>query len=135
MRKIMEFEEALLMLPQEKFPMHHLIHGGMYARSMTLKKGSVITGAKAKLPSILIVSGDVLVYVGNDAKRLVGYNVLSGSAGRKQAFVALEDTELTAIFRSEAKSVEEAEEEFTDDHERLGSRKNPEDNVVQITEE
>jgi hypothetical protein len=54
---------------------------------------------------------------------LVGYNVIQASAGRKQIYVTREETAITMIFPSNAKTVEEAEEEFTDEAEMLLSRR------------
>ena len=81
-----------------------------------------MTGALIKLATTVILSGDVSVFNGEVAERMTGYNVITGSAGRKQAFHAHEDTHITMIFPTKAKTVQQAEEEFTDEHDRLMSR-------------
>jgi hypothetical protein len=64
-----------------------------------------------------------------------GYAVLPASAGRKQAFVAQADTRLTMVFPTSAKTVEQAEREFTDEIYLLGSRHGAAANHVVITGE
>ncbi len=71
----------------------------------------------------MIISGDVLAYTAEGAQRISGYHVLRGEAGRKQAFLAVEDTHMTMIFPTTATCVEQAEDEFTDEAERLFSRR------------
>jgi hypothetical protein len=75
----------------------------------------------------------VCVTVGDQTRELAGYHVIAASKGRKQAFFALEDTHLTMLFPTRASSIEEAEREFTDEFDRLMSRRN--DNRAVITGE
>ena len=112
---------SLLHCEQVEFPTSHLLHGGMYARTLTMQAGSVLTGALLKVPTTLIVSGDCMVFIGTEVIELHGYNVLPGSAGRKQVFVALTDLAMTMQFPTKAKTVAEAEREFTDEYEMLMS--------------
>lgn len=102
-----------------EFPTEHLIHGGMYARTLHMKAGTYITGALLKIPTTLIVSGDCLVFIGEESIELSGYNVLPGSALRKQIFAAITDTHMTMLFPTSAITVEQAEREFTDEYEML----------------
>ena len=85
--------------------------------------GVALTGAQIKIPTVLIISGDTLVYGENGATRYTGYHVALGQAGRKQAFYALQDTYLTMLFPTDATDVDAAEREFTDEYELLFSRK------------
>lgn len=111
-------------LPQEHIKTKHTLHAGVYARTVIVPKGVMITGVLVKCDTILVVSGDVLVYVGGDAPiHLRGYHPLACVGGRKQVFVALEDTNLTMIFQSDAATIEEAENQFTDEADMLLSRK------------
>ena len=120
---VREFEDASLKLPQVKINTEHALHAGMYARTIMIPAGIVITGVQIKIPTILIISGDALVYGDDGTTRLTGYHVTLGAVGRKQAILALADTYLTMIFPTSATTVAEAEEEFTDEPERLGSRR------------
>lgn len=111
-------------LPQERIKTTHTLHAGVYARTVLVPKGVMITGVLVKCDTILVVSGDVLVYVGEDAPvHLRGYMPLACAGGRKQVFIALEDTNLTMIFQSDAETIEEAENQFTDEADMLLSRK------------
>lgn len=88
--------------------------------------GVALTGAQIKIPTILIISGDTLIYGENGATRYTGYHVALGQCGRKQAFYALQDTYLTMFFPTDATTVDEAEKAFTDEYEKLLSRKGEE---------
>lgn len=121
--KIHQFELFTLAMPQVDISTNHVLHGGMYARTIMIPAGVVLTGALIKIATILIVQGDVTVHIGEEAIDLCGYHVLPASANRKQAFFAKTDTYLTMIFSSNVETVEEAEMEFTDDADRLISRK------------
>jgi hypothetical protein len=114
---------SLKSLPQVEINTSHIIHGGMYARTIMIPAGVMLTGALIKIATLLIVQGNVLVYIGDETIELSGYNVLPASANRKQAFLAKTDTYITMIFPSNAKDVETAEMEFTDEADILISRK------------
>lgn len=120
--KVGRLESQLRAVEQVAIQTTHHFHAGMYARTIRIPKGVVITGALISIPTILIVSGHATVFIGGDSLDLHGYHVIPGSAGRKQAFLAHEDTDLTMIFPTEARTVEEAEVEFTDETDLLMSR-------------
>lgn len=128
-------QDEALKLPQEQLATHHVLHGGMYTRTILIKKGVIIIGALVKVPTTLIVNGDCTVNVGDQIVRLVGYCVIPASANRKQAFVANEDTYLTMIFQTKAQTIEQAEDEFTDDGDLLMSRHTNSINEIIITGE
>ncbi|MDR1360681.1 MAG: hypothetical protein LBJ82_06855 [Deltaproteobacteria bacterium] len=121
--KVLRLEAAALALPQVAIPTDHVFQAGMYARTIMLPAGALLTGALIKIPTILIISGDVLIYGENGPERFSGYHVALGRAGRKQAFYALRDTYLTMLFPTEATTVDQAERQFTDEYEKLFSRK------------
>jgi len=126
-------EQAMMTLPQEELTTHHLIHGGMYARTIKIPAGMVLTGALIKIATTLIVVGDVKMFVDDGVVELSGYNVLPASANRKQAFVTESDTYLTMIFPSRAQTVEQAESEFTNEVDLLVSRRDPSRDTITIT--
>lgn len=133
--KVRKFEEFALHLPQTGIDTSHILHGGVYARTIMLPAGIVITGAYIKIPTMLIVQGNVIVHIGDKAVELHGYNVLPASANRKQAFIAREDAYLTMIFATDAKNIIEAEDQFTDEAHMLISRKDMALNHVTVTGE
>lgn len=120
---VRDLEDAVLQLPQVKIDTAHALHAGMYARTIMIPAGVVITGVQIKIPTILIISGDALVYGDDGATQFTGYHVTLGAVGRKQAIYAVADTWLTMLFPTEAATVAEAEAEFTHEPERLASRR------------
>ena len=120
--KVGRLEAHLRDMEQVPITTTHHFHAGMYARTVRIPKGVVITGALIRIPTLLIVSGHVTVFIGGDTIELRGYHVIPASAGRKQVFVAHADTDLTMLFPTSARTVEEAEAEFTDETELLMSR-------------
>lgn len=133
--KVYELERFVATLPQESIETQHVIHGGMYARTILVKAGVVLTGALINVPTILIINGDVRVYIGDEVLELHGHNVLAASKGRKQAFIADTDTWLTMVFATDAQTVEDAEDEFTDEAALLMSRHESAKNSIIITGE
>jgi hypothetical protein len=113
----------------------HVIHGGIYSRTIMIPAGVVLTGALVRVPTTLTISGRAMVYMNGGAKEISGYRVLAASANRKQAFVAINDTYLTMAFKTNAKTVEAAENEFTHESSLLMSRVDGATNNMLITGE
>lgn len=121
-------------LPQVEISTHHVLHAGVYARTIMMPAGTLLTGALVEIATTLIVSGDCTVALGDgQTERLTGYHVLAASGRRKQAFVAHADTHLTMVFSTSAKSVREAEDEFTTEAEKLMSRQPGHANTIVVT--
>lgn len=116
-------ETLASVLPQVSIGTDHVFHAGLYARTVLVPAGVMITGVLIKIPTVLIVSGDAIVHAEGGPLELHGYNVLPASAGRKQAFVALTDTHLTMIFGTSASDVDAVEREFTDELDKLVTRR------------
>jgi len=132
--RISQLEAAALRLPQSDVPTAHLIHAGMYARTIKVSAGVILTGALIKIATIIVIHGDVIVHLGDTTLELTGYNVLPASSNRKQAFYAQSDVHMTMIFTSDARDVYAAEEEFTDEADKLISR-NAGTNHIVVTRE
>lgn len=117
--------EAAMLAKGDDVPIvtSHVLHAGMYFRTVRIPGGRAVTGALIKLPTVLIVNGNVVVYTGEEELHLTGYNVLAAAAGRKSAFAAIGDTDITMAFSTQARTVDEAEREFTDEFDALLSRK------------
>lgn len=116
----------------EQVPIHttHHFHAGMYSRTICIPARVVITGALIRIPTLLIVSGRVTIFTGGEPMTLIGYHVIPGRAGRKQVFVAHEDTDLTMVFPTKAQTVEEAEAEFTEETFLLMSRDSENETII-----
>ena len=128
-------EQRVLALPQTPIRTDHVLHGGMYARTILIPADTVLTGALIRVPTMLVIAGDTLIYLDGEAVRLSGHHVLPASAGRKTAFVTIADTHVTMLFPTAARTVEEAEAEFTEEADGLGSRRDRAGNHVTITGE
>lgn len=115
--------------PQTALRFEHHFHAGVYARTMIVpdladNERCLITGAFIRIPTLLVSQGEALAYVGDhEPLMLTGYRVLEAAAGRKQAFLAASGFRLTMIFATTARTIEEAEEEFTDEAHMLQSRR------------
>lgn len=131
--KIMALEGRVSELPQKRFRIEHVLHAGMYSRTCRLVRGDLIIGAPVKVATQLIVNGSALILVGGKSYAIRGYQVIAASAGRKQVFVAEGDVEITMIFPTSAKTVEAAEDEFTEHAETLQTRTSEGDDMVTIT--
>lgn len=117
--------DAMRAMPEAIIPIKITddLHAGMYARTCEVPAGATVAGVLLKVPMLFILSGNALLYVGTDAPlHLAGYHVLKANAGRMQVLHALEETHVTAIFATDAETVEEAEREATDETGLLASR-------------
>lgn len=132
--KVRELERVMLTMPQVDLPTTQVLHAGMYARNMFVATGVTVTGAFMKCPTMLIISGHMLVYIGSETVEFKGYHIIPAGANRKQAGYAVTDTNVTMLFPTKAKTIEEAEEEFTDETNKLMSR-NGSSNDVWVTGE
>lgn len=113
--KVRNFKSEVEKLPQIELETIHTFHAGMYARTLMMPAGVMMTGALIKIATILIIAGEGIVYTSDGAKEYSGYNVVSGMAGRKQAFLARTDTYMTMLFPTKSSTIAEAEAEFTDE--------------------
>lgn len=113
----------------------HLLHGGMYARTVRLKPGTVMEGSLIKLATLLIVNGSTFVWTGKSRIELSGYNVIPGSAGRKLLFATVGEVEMTMVFPTQAMTVEAAENEVFAEADLLLSRADGSRDTVTITGE
>lgn len=110
------------MPPVEIRTVHHL-HAGIYSRTVYVPAGAVVVGLTIKCATQLIGCGHFQITDGGSTKEFKGFHVFDGSPGRRAAVAALTDSAFTMLFATDAKTVEEAENEFTDEPERLASRK------------
>jgi hypothetical protein len=134
--QVRRLESLAMQLPQVAIETEHVLHAGLYARTVRVPAGVVITGVLVKIATLLVIDGDVLVHVDDGPPlRLQGRHVLPARAGRKQAFFAQADTHITMIFASDAATVAEAEQEFTDEADSLVSRRDAGSNRIVNTGE
>lgn len=111
----------------------HILHAGMYARTVELPAMGIFTNVLIKIPTLIVVSGYCYMLAGGQWAKFAGYNVFPAMAGRKQICITKEPTSVTMLFPTHAKTVEEAERQFTDEIADLLSSKQPECNSEVIT--
>jgi hypothetical protein len=131
--KVQALEDASLVYDQLPVETHHLIHGGMYCRTMHMTPGMLITGALIKISTTLIIAGHVTVYLDGEPAGFHGYYVLPAAGGRKQAIYAHEASYLTMLFPTDVDTVGEAEAQFTDAVDTLSSRAADAINKITVT--
>lgn len=132
---VRQLENYSFKRPQVQIETSHLLHAGLYARTICVPAGVMLTGAFIRIPTTLLICGECTVYLGDKSQLVSGYCVLPASSHRKQAFVAHKDTYLTMVFATGAQTVEAAEEEFTNEAHLLFSRNADAVNHIIITGE
>jgi hypothetical protein len=114
--------EKMMEAPQVEIKTKSFIHAGIYCRTCMVPKGVALAGALIKIPTVVTVSGDAAMTCAGKTVRLKGTHIFRASAGRRQIFVAYEDTVISMAFATSAKTLLEAEAEFTDETDLLMSR-------------
>ena len=110
-------------MPPADVPTDHFIHAGCYVRTCRIAAGVLLTSALIKVPTVVIISGDVVIRTDGESHRVTGYTVLRGMAGRKVAYHALQDTTITMVYATRNAIPEDCEPEFTDEYEHLLTRR------------
>lgn len=102
-----------------KFDTEHFLHAGLYSRTIHVPGGFMLCGSVIRVETTLIISGDMSLYDGERWTRLTGYNPLACSANRRGMGFAHSLTHVTMLFATQAINVKQAEQEFTEEWERL----------------
>lgn len=107
---IYRFEEALRVFPQIDIPVHHDFCKGIYARSIIIPAGTMLTGAVHKDECFFLVRNGCILITTDDkpVKAESGFMVMA-KAGSKRAGVALVDT-LVTTFHSNPEELREPDE-------------------------
>jgi hypothetical protein len=121
--RVRQIEAELINLPQVDMQTSSLIHGEMYARTVFIPAGTVVTGALTNLDNICIVNGDISVTTDEGMRRIVGFHVLPASKGYKRIGYAHGDTYWTMVCHTNAKTIEDAENDATSEPHILQTRR------------
>ena len=116
---VSEIEQALLDAPQRDLGTTHLVHGGMYARTIFIPADTFLTGALTEADNVCIVVGDITVTTDTGPRRLTGFNVLPARKGAKRMGRTHADTWWTAIFRTDQTDIAAIERELTTEADML----------------
>lgn len=114
--QIRALQAELLTLPQVEPPTEHVFHGGMYCRQVVQPAGCLVVGKVHKREHFfMLVQGVLAVTEGDGVAEEIHAPFLHCSApGTKRALLALTDVLYMTIHRTDATSVEEAEDELVE---------------------
>lgn len=113
--KIENLEEALKNIPQVECPVKHYFAPGIYAREITIKKGTVLTGAIHKTENLAILScGRLQLVTESGTIEISAPHILTVKPGTKNAAYALEDSVWTNFFPTEETDVDKLVELLTE---------------------
>lgn len=94
--KVERLEQSMLHLPQVDCPIRHHFAPGLYAREITIPKGTTVTGAVHKTEHLVVVSmGRLQVMTDEGSKEVGAGEVFTCRAGMKNAVYAIEDSRWT----------------------------------------
>jgi hypothetical protein len=110
--KIGALEKCMLEMPQADIPVSHASNGGMYARTITIKAGTVLTGSIHLSAHLNIVHGDITIVTEEGERRYTGTHVIPSQPGTKRAGVAHADTVWTTILKTDETDVAKIEADF-----------------------
>lgn len=95
---IYRLEAELLKHPQVEMPVEHDFCAGLYARTMHIPAGTVLTGAVHREACFFLVrKGSLVVTTDAGARRVEAGEMLNSAAGTKRAGVALSDVVVTTF--------------------------------------
>jgi len=95
---IYSLEAELLKLPQIDMPVDHDFCNGLYARTMHIPAGTVLTGAIHRSESFFLVrKGELIVSTDNGPRTLKAGDMSVSNIGTKRAGIALTDVEVTTF--------------------------------------
>lgn len=98
-QKVVNLQEAMDLLPQVDCPVRHHFTDGVYAREITIPKGTVLVGAVHKRDSIVVLSSGALrLVVDGGTKDIYAPFTMTCKAGAKNAAFAIETAVWTNFF-------------------------------------
>lgn len=114
---IFEFEKFLLSIPKEHHiempPVHHFSKG-MYAREITIPRGTILTGAIHLTEHLCVVSkGDITIFSEFGVKRIKAPATFNSQPGVKRLGFANEDTVFTTFHVTEETDPEKIVSDIT----------------------
>ena len=113
--KVNRLEDALRSVPQVDCPIRHHFAPGIYAREITIPKGTVLVGAIHKCESLVVLSAGKLRLVTDDGTvEITAPYTMTCTPGAKNAAVALEDSVWTNFFATEETDTDKLVEILTE---------------------
>lgn len=101
-KRVERLEESMKNVPQTDCPVRHHFAPGVYAREITIPKGTVLVGAVHKRDNLVVLSAGRLRLVTEDGTvEIAAPHTRMCKAGAKNAAVALEDSVWTNFFATD----------------------------------
>ena len=114
-RKVELLEDAICNVPQVDCPIRHYFAPGMYAREITIPKGTVLTGAVHKTENLVVLSkGSLRLVTNTGTVDITAPSTLTCLPGTKNAAYALEDSVWTNFFPTTETDLEKLAELLTE---------------------
>lgn len=138
--RVENLETALLGVPQVDCPIRHHFAPGIYAREITIPKGTVLTGAIHKRESLVVLSaGRLRLVTDGGTVEISAPHTMTCKAGAKNAALAMEDSVWTNFFATEETDPDKLVEILTESKasDLLGGGTNPQlaaSKAAEITE-
>jgi hypothetical protein len=97
-QSIIALEDEILKLPQVELPITHDFIEGVYARTMFIPAGTVLTGAVHAHDCFTVIRyGDLMIYTEDGMVQVNGGDMLPSKAGIKRAGYAITDVLITGF--------------------------------------
>jgi hypothetical protein len=107
---IMALEQQILGCVQAEMPVEHFFAKGLYARSLSIPKHCVLTGAIHKHEHVnILAKGDITVVTEDGPKRIQAPYVMVSRPGTKRAGFAHEDCVWITVHACDETEVDKAE--------------------------
>jgi hypothetical protein len=95
---ILALENEILKHPQVELPLTHDFINGIYARSMFIPAGTVLTGAVHAFDCFSVMRyGDLIIYTEDGMREVHAGDMIPSGAGIKRAGYAITDTLITGF--------------------------------------
>ena len=119
--RIMALQTRMESLPQIETPIEHHLSGGVYARTMYAKAGTLLIGKIYKKDQIIVMSSGVHDFRSEFLGGLIrGPYIFESPAGSKRVGYCVTDVVWTCIVKTDAKTIEEAEKDiYASDYDEL----------------
>jgi quercetin dioxygenase-like cupin family protein len=113
LEQMFDVEEKLAQLPQAEFSLINRFADGLYARQVTMQRGTFLTSKiHLKEHFAFILTGDVSVWTDRDYQRIKAPQIIVTQPGTKRVLLAHETTVWITVHATHAKDVESAEREL-----------------------
>jgi hypothetical protein len=111
---ILALEKVILECPQVEMPVTHIQINGVYARSLFIPQGVMLTGKIHNTESIgILAQGTLRVCNGEEFHEITAPHVMIDKAGIKRIGYAVTDCTFITVHRTDKTDLAEIEEELT----------------------